>query len=395
MVITYKSSRSLCVYLFKQNDKKRYTHIPNGGYKMDKPKTMKNSNIRISKVNNTKNGTVIYEKEDILKILEDWSNEKEIEYFFIEHAEDLENIHYHVVIKYSSPTRFDTIKNKFQYGNIENSKSVKNSIQYLVHLNSPEKYQHDWSEVVTNSNELNKYMLKSKISEELDINFYVEEIAKGNIKEYQYTEKIPVEIYTKYHTRIEKAFKYYYDNFSLESNRNITVEFYHGSSGSGKTTYAKMKCIENNYSYCISSSSNDVMQDYKGEDVLILDDLRDENFKFDDILKLLDNNTNSSIKSRYKNKMFIGKKIIITSTSPLHEWYKNERRYEEIHQLRRRIKLLLNFEMDKINLLFYNKFTKKYELYDTITNDYYLNNELDEFDDITNYIKESGYISKL
>lgn len=362
---------------------------------MINPKTMKNSNIRISRVNNTKDGEKIYEKEKILRILEAWEEEKEIEYFFIEHDEDIENIHYHIVIKYNSPTRFDTIKNKFPHGNIENSKSVKNSIQYLVHLNDPQKYQHDWSEVITNSKELNKYMLKSKISEELDINFYIDEISKGNIREFEYTSKIPVEIYSKYYTRIEKAFKFYYDNYSIDNNRNITVEFYHGNSGSGKTTYAKMKCVELNLSCCVSSSSNDPMQDYKGEDVLILDDLRDENFKFDDILKILDNHTNSTVKSRYRNKKFIGKKIIITSTIPLHEWYKNERKYEEIHQLRRRIKLLLNFENEKINILYYNKASKKYELYDTIINDYYFMTETNDFDDIEEYIKQNRYISEV
>lgn len=362
---------------------------------MNKPKTMRNSNIRISKINNTKNGIITYEKDDILRILEKWSEEREIEYFFIEHKEDIENIHYHIVIRYATPVKFETIKNKFAYGNIENSKSVKNSIQYLVHMNDPEKFQHDWSEVITNSSELNKYMLKSKISEELDIKFYIDEISKGNIREFEYTTKIPVEIYSKYYTRLDKAFKFYYDNYSLDNSRNITVEFYHGASGSGKTTYAKMKSLELGLSCCVSSSSNDVMQDYKGEDVLILDDLRDENFKFDDILKLLDNHTNSTIKSRYRNKKFIGKKIIITSTIPLHEWYKNERKYEEIHQLRRRIKLLLNFENEKINILFYNKSSKKYELYKTIINDYYFITEVDDFDEIDDYIKQNRYIGSI
>ena len=362
---------------------------------MINPKTMKNSNIRITRINNTKNGVKIYEREEILRILDKWQEEKELEYFFIEHTEDINNIHYHIVIRYNSPTRFETIKNKFQYGDIQNSKSVKNSIQYLVHLNDPQKFQYNWSEVVTNSKELNKYMLKSKISEELDIKYYINEIAQGNIKEYEYTTKIPIEIYSKYASRIDKAFKFYYDNYSINSDRNIAVEFFYGSSGSGKTTYAKMKCVELNLSHCVSSSSNDPLQDYRGEDVLILDDLRDDSFKFDDILKILDNHTNSSIKSRYKNKQFVGKKIIITSTIPLHEWYERERKYEEIHQFRRRIKVLLNFDRDKIHTLYYNNTTKKYEKYNTIINYYYFQTDLTYFDEIEEYMKKNRYISEV
>ena len=40
------------------------------------------------------------------------------------------------------------------------------------------------------------------------------------------------------------------------------------------------------------------------EDVLILDDLRDSDFKFTDLLKILDNHTKSTVKSRYHNKAF-------------------------------------------------------------------------------------------
>lgn len=331
-------------------------------------KTMRNSNIRISRVNNTKEGLVIYEKEDILNILEEWQKEKEFEYFFIEHNEDIENIHYHLVLRFKSVTRFETIKNKFQYGNIENSKSVKNSVQYLVHLNSPEKHQYEFKDIITNSTELNKYMLKSKVSEELDINYYIDEIVNGNIREYEYTEKIPVHIYAKYSTRIDKAFKFYYDKLSMNSSREIDVEFYYGKGGTGKTLYAKTICEEFGESYCISSSSNDPLQDYKGQDVLILDDLRDDVFKFDDLLKILDNNTKSSMNSRYKNKMFVGKRIIITSNIELREWYKLNKK-EDIHQLHRRIGLMARFSASFIEFYSYNLFEKRYEFVKDKIND--------------------------
>lgn len=340
-------------------------------------KTMRNANIRISKVNNTKNGLIEYSFEEIQKIVSDWSNEKEFEYFLIEHGENQENIHYHIVLKFNSVTRFDTIKNKFPYGNIENSKSLKNSIQYLIHQNSPEKHQYSPSDIITNSKDLNKYLLKSKVSEELDINHYVSEIVTGAIREYEYTEKIPADIYTKYSTRIDKAFKFYYDKMLLEDNRNIEVEFYFGAGGTGKTLYAKTICMIHNESYCLSSSSNDVMQDYKGQDVLILDDLRDENFKFDDLLKLLDNNTKSSVISRYRNKLFIGNRIIITSNIELKDWYKWQKK-EDIHQLHRRISTMLKFTDKTVTTYMYSNKDKKYKKVLERDNEILILNEIED-----------------
>ena len=76
--------------------------------------------------------------------------------------------------------------------------------------------------------------------------------------------------------------------------------------------------------FCVSSSSNDPFQDYMGQKAIILDDLRDKAFingngtdNFEDLLKILDNNTNSSDKSRFNNKVFNGEVIVITSSVPL------------------------------------------------------------------------------
>ena len=99
--------------------------------------------------------------------------------------------------------------------------------------------------------------------------------------------------------------------------------------------------------YCISSSSNDIFQDYKGQRAIILDDLRakEENeyvksgIEFVELLKMIDNNTQSSVYSRFQNKVFVGKMIVITSSVPIKYWYRqmqyNNR--EDLKQLYRRI----------------------------------------------------------
>jgi hypothetical protein len=124
-----------------------------------------------------------------------------------------------------------------------------------------------------------------------------------------------------------------------DMTRSVEVIFITGATQSGKTTFAKWLCKSQNYSYAISSGFNDPLQDYEGQDCLILDDIRDNTFRYDELLKITDNHTNSSVRSRYSNKLFVGKMIIITSTFDLQYWYKQYRedKKDDIDQLITRI----------------------------------------------------------
>lgn len=155
----------------------------------------------------------------------------------------------------------------------------------------------------------------------------------------------------------------------MDKDRDITVIFMSGAAGIGKTSFAKMysKARYPSAEPCVSSSSNDPLQDYKGEPVLILDDLRDDSFKYHDFLKLLDNHTLSSSKSRYHNKPFIGNLIIITSTRPINDWYFNKTP-EDKHQLYRRVSQWLKFDGEKIYAFEYDDKTKRYEPVGTAIN---------------------------
>jgi len=100
----------------------------------------------------------------------------------------------------------------------------------------------------------------------------------------------------------------------------MQVFYFWGPSGVGKTTTAKDMAERRGWSYCISSSSNDPLQDYKGQDVLILDDFRPSDWNFSDFLKLTDNHTSSTVKARYSNRQMVYcKAIYVTSTLPPNE----------------------------------------------------------------------------
>ena len=138
--------------------------------------------------------------------------------------------------------------------------------------------------------------------------------------------------------------------------------FITGKSGCGKTTYAKLYADKLGYSYYISSGSNDVLDGYGGQDCLILDDLRPSCMGLSDLLKMLDNHTSSTVKSRYYNKVLECKLIIITSVLTLEEFFKNvfTEQKEPIKQLQRRCKTKIRMEDDYMYLSFYDDEKEKY-----------------------------------
>ena len=169
-------------------------------------------------------------------------------------------------------------------------------------------------------------------------------------------------MYVKYRKAFESAFKYYEDKIRNKSINKECIYIY-VTSGSGKTTYAKKFCEDRNLSYYISSASNDIMSDYCGEEVLILDDVRADCFNsLSDFLKMLDNNTSSTVKSRYRNKILECQYIILTSVLDIETLFDkfHDNFHEPIKQLRRRCKTYIHMTDDFIT----------YNLYDEARGDY-------------------------
>ena len=158
-------------------------------------------------------------------------------------------------------------------------------------------------------------------------------------QQLEYVNSLPLSEKTKAFTQLRKLWELRCQVLALNTDRQVEVVFICGKGGTGKTYYAKKLLKSLGYDYCISSSSNDPFQDYMGQRAIILDDLRDRAFEFEDLLKILDNNTSSSVRSRFTNKVFNGDMIVITSSVPLNYWYKDYqyRGYDALVQLYRRI----------------------------------------------------------
>lgn len=237
-----------------------------------------------------------------------------------------------------------------------------NAMAYAIHANAPNKYQYLREEVHTNFDfdaavaAANSKQIDKKRKQEI-----IDMITAGIIREYNYSDYISVEEYDRFKKSIENAFSYRRDKLE-GSDRDMQVIYIHGDSGSGKTTYAKELALQNDYSYYISSGSNDLLDNYKGQDCLILDDIRPNYIDISDLLKLLDNHTNSTVRSRYKNKMLECKLVVITTAVSMEVFFRSligDTR-ESLVQLRRRCGLYVKMTKLTMNVSVWQPESERY-----------------------------------
>lgn len=294
--------------------------------------SMRNAIIRVSAINilrmdnkklRLKAGEVLhYQKSDVLQTLEDWAMVKNFRYFMIEHNEDENNIHYHIVLSFADPTAFGTIKKKFPYGDIQRCQyGVKSCVQYLVHMNNPEKHQYSWDEVITNApDKLELYKISKGETENEKLNAIIDKIISGEIKEFE-IDRIEYKLYIKFTSKLKKAFEYRQKSVALNPNRCMQVIVLEGPPRVGKSTFCKLYAEKEGKSICFSSSSNDPWQDYAGQDIFVYDDFNYTRNKIEDLLKAFDPHNLTSVSARYRNRLFVGDTIFVCTNTDITEWY--------------------------------------------------------------------------
>ncbi len=271
-------------------------------------------------------------------------------YAYILHDKDPDTApHYHIYLNFGN-SGVDS-KIVAQWFGLQESQVNKiqgratDMLQYLTHSNESQKnkYQYSPSEVIANF-DFEEEIKRSKIL--------------GNFKEYsyaqqlEYVDSLPVAEKVTAFNKLRKLWELRCEVLMLNSERDIEVIFIYGKTGTGKTTNAKEFARSRGMDVYISSSSNDPLQDYRGQKCIILDDARDTTFEFEDYLKLTDNNTASSVKSKYYNKVLMCNLIIITSSVPLSYWFKHMmfNRSEDLQQFYRRISAYVEITFDEVNV---------------------------------------------
>lgn len=274
--------------------------------------------------------------------------------------------HWHIMIRFKNPVPTESLCAWFNIKpqNIEKIKGTfGDAVAYLTHRNKPEKYQYLDEEVKSNYDfkvEVEKALSKKKASQRKEE--IIELIRSGIVRECNYTEYITALEYDKFKRAIDNAFTYRRD--TLKSlDRHMNVIYIYGGSGTGKTTYAKQLATNKGLSCYISSGSNDPLDGYKGQDCLILDDIRPGDFLLSDFLKILDNNTQSTVKSRYKNKLLECQYLIVTTSFDIPVFFDLllDSEGESVKQMERRCTLKIQMGVNTMTTYVYQPVSGKYK----------------------------------
>lgn len=283
---------------------------------------------------------IIYEEnakqEDLELKLQEYKSIKQ--YAGILHNKDDVKNHYHIMLKFSSPFETNNLITMFKEFNLSlyNISKIKgrysDAIKYLLHQNVPDKYQYQKEQVFSNFDiqvDLDKNNNNS-------INEAILQYSNLEISYNRLWKLLNPQQRMTFKKQIDRATEVRNTNIKMEGKREMKVLYIYGETGSGKTTMAKWLCEKIlEIDYYISSSSNDILQDYLGQEAIILDEFRPKDLSFSDMLKLLDNHTNSTVKSRYYNKAIDCKYLIITTTQNISDIYNEESSKDRLQLFRR------------------------------------------------------------
>lgn len=289
--------------------------------------------------------------------------------------------HIHALLKFEKGASLNKLALAMQVDSqyLEKLKSGRygydNCLAYLVHAKDETKHQYQPDEVITIKGEdytsiyhrsmetwVKGRATKKAKETSLSVDWLTEKILSGEITKsnIMLTDEYYA-IYGQYKRKTNEALdtagerKSYQAIADLEAGKfKKTILFITAESGAGKTRYSK-KLIAllqkvalkygQRWDYCVTASTN-AFDEYNGQDILFLDDIKGGSLTVSDWLKLLDPYMISPISARYHNKMGSAKVIIITNTHlpiPFFASVKDSFR-EDIGQFVRRIDCLIQIE---------------------------------------------------
>lgn len=242
-----------------------------------------------------------------------------------------------------------------------------NCLAYLIHAKNLDKYQYSPEEVETfetfdyeefiddNLEDFKKYNATDKRKKgEICLDLALQEVQQGKLKlrEIMRDENLAL-LYANHMNQFNDSFNFYgLRNAMLrldeleQGKYDLTVLYIQGAPGIGKSFLArevaqKVREYGNKHGFAsdvFSASSSNPFDDYYGEDILILDDLRQESLKVSDWLKLFDPLNTARMSARYRNKMIVPRLVILANYQSIEQFFGSFNfKNEDINQFIRRI----------------------------------------------------------
>ncbi|MCC4121052.1 Rep family protein [Lactococcus lactis] len=242
-----------------------------------------------------------------------------------------------------------------------------NCLAYLIHAKNLDKYQYSPEEVQTfetfdyqefideNLEDFKKYNATDKRKKgEIGLDLALQEVQQGKLKlrEIMRDENLAL-LYAGHMQKFSEAFEFYgLRNAMLrldeleQGKYDLAVLYIQGAPGIGKSYLArevaqKVREYGNKNGFAsdvFSASSSNPFDDYYGEDILILDDLRQESLKVSDWLKLFDPLNTAKMSARYRNKMIVPRLVIVANYKSVEQFFGSFNfKNEDINQFKRRI----------------------------------------------------------
>lgn len=289
----------------------------------------------------------------------------------------LEAPHLHWAIHLKERTTLNKIAKAFQVEPqyIETGNQGKNAmigrLAYLTHQTEPDKFHYDPQDVETfgtfdyvnfvNNNKMKfKKLLATKRyrATKYELNHLLQQVQVGKlfIEDILSDEKYYF-VYANNLAKFKEAFEAYAQRNSLLTIQDrvaqkfeFTSIYIYGKSGSGKSeiAYDILKQIEllsqevglRWHSYF--GGSKNAVDDYKGEELLLFDDVRSETFSPADWTKILDYKNKSALSGRFHNRPLSNRLVLMTNTQSPFEFFKFEN--EPIEQYLRRLTYVIRVE---------------------------------------------------
>ena len=292
-------------------------------------------------------------------------------YAYIVHDQDEgKKEHCHIMLRMNTGHNSDNVAKWFNASpaQVERCKGRwADMLAYLTHGNASEKFQYEPEKVQSNFDWKTESEKSGNNGQRLSEIW--EGIVSGQIRQYNITKHLKIDEYSRYKRQIKDAFEYRLKTLKT-GDREMQTYYIWGDSGAGKTTFAKTIAVQLGYELYVSSGSNDVLDGYEGQECLILDDMRPSTLGLQDLLKLLDPHTGSSVKSRYYNKVLECKLIIITTTLPIDTFFKNvfTEETESLVQLQRRCTTKIHLTKETMKTYEYDPDCRCYKLLFDIPN---------------------------